>query len=558
MKKRIYAYMLICSFLCITVITLLLSFVFYELVSKNEQKEIQTNAIYIAGMLDLQNDKAKYLVQTPQQESYRITLVDEGGKVLFDNYMDISSMDNHAQRPEIEQAVRQNTGEYKRFSGSLDTETYYYAIKLADGKILRLAKTTESISSIFFSALPALAFAVFLALAVCFMVSKRLTKKIIQPINALQLDNENTEVYEEISPLINKINEQKMQISAQMSELEKRADTIQSIIQNMHEGLVFIDTEANILAINQSAITLLQAEKSDYIGKSILLLTREPEIIENIKKSLSGSKKSFAIAIRGRNLDIYTSPVLAGADSIGCIAILVDATEKALAEKMRREFSANVSHELKTPLTSILGFSEIIENGMAQKDDITDFAGRIKSEVVRLISLIENIIKISEFDEKEKIKNFTVFDLRALAEETVQTLALSAQDKSVNISLSGDRFDITADRTMMSELLSNLIENAIKYNKPNGSVEVDLLKSDDHIKITVKDTGIGIADEHLYRVFERFYRADPSRSKKTGGSGLGLSIVKHIAQYHGGDVQIKSIINEGTSVIVELENIITT
>lgn len=554
MKKRIYKNMLLCSFLCITVITLLLSFVFYGLLSRQMSEEVKTAAQNIAGTLSLQAAPQVYLTTiTFPPKSARVTLIDEKGEVLYDSYKKTGELDNHAQRPEVKQALLQGEGEYKRFSDSLDKETYYYAVKLSDGDIIRLAKTTDTITDIFFSALPAIFFSTLLTIIICLFISKRLTQKIVAPINALELEDENKDIYEELSPLVNKIAAQRKQISLQMTELEKRADTIQSIIKDMHEGLVFLDTNANILSINQSAVKLFGETAHNYVGENILQLTRNPDIMDNVKKALQGEKSNLALTLNEHKLDTFINPVLSEEQLIGAILIFLDVTDKALSEKMRREFSANVSHELKTPLTSILGFSEMIENGMAQQGDVEKFAGKIKAEVIRLIKLIENIIKLSELDENSPKRDFETFSLLALAKERVENLDYLAKEKGIEIKISDEQLDIFANKSMISELLTNLIDNAIKYNKTNGGIAIELSKNNDYTQIVVQDTGIGISQEHLKRVFERFYRIDPSRSKKTGGSGLGLSIVKHLAEYHNGCVEILSKEAEGTTVIVKIK-----
>ncbi len=553
MKKRIYLNMLIVCIICITVISLLLSFVFYELFSNELKQQLKTSATNFAKILNNQSDPQNYLssINFPSQD-YRISLIGPDGKVLYDNYKNMLELDNHKDRPEIINALSTGQGQSDRFSSSLNKQTHYYAQILSNGQIIRIAKTTDSIIGIFYSALPYIVFTIILAFIICSILSAYLTRKIINPINALQLEGGNSIVYKELEPLTNKINHQQKQIQEQIQELEGKATAIQTIIKNMKEGLIFLDKTGNIISLNDSTCKLFKKTFDECQNKNILTLTRIPAIIEQVKSALVGEKSALTQTIDNKTVEIFFSPVLDDKGITGVLVLFLDITDKAQIEKIRREFSANVSHELKTPLTTISGISEMLAKGMIKQNDIASFACKIHDQVLHLIKLIENIIKISQLDEKLIQTDFEQFDLLDLANKTAENFKQLAQKNNITLDIIGEKTNISANKMMITELLTNLIDNAIKYNKPNGSVKVEIMPNDKSITINVTDTGIGIEVEHHLRVFERFYRVDPSRSRQTGGTGLGLSIVKNIAKYHNGSVQINSTLGKGTSITVNL------
>ena len=536
-------------------LTSLLSFIFYEFFSDESKIYLQEETRLLAEILVSENDKAASLARfgLPFEDS-RITLINVSGTVIYDNYKDAKTMDNHSARPEFTQAMENGYREYRRFSDTIGEETYYYALRLDDNSVLRIAKTTQSIVLIFKSFLPWVLSAMLAVSLFVFWLSGRLTKKIMQPINTLQLDGSGIELYEELAPLVNKINEQNKQIDIQMDELKKRANTINAIIKDMQEGLIILDCEGTILAINSIVLEFWGTGHDDYIGKNILELVRDPIVIDKIKATLAGERQYIALDTDTKTIDVFCNPVLEKGEIIGANILFLDVTDKTAAERLRKEFSANVSHELKTPLTSILGYSEMLENGMAKQEDIEKFAGKIKNQVVHLKKLVDNIIKISELDENAPMSDFEMFDIISLTEDVVNDFAPLARTQDVNITVDNkyERLPVFANKTMITELMANLVDNAVKYNKTDGRVFVKFEDIDGKINIVVEDNGIGIEKDKLERVFERFYRVDPSRSKKTGGTGLGLSIVKHIAQYHGGKVSIDSTVGEGTTVTVSL------
>ncbi|MCL2495070.1 MAG: ATP-binding protein [Oscillospiraceae bacterium] len=475
---------------------------------------------------------------TTGMRTLRVTIIDEAGNVTFDNMADPAEMDNHLDRPEVAEALQKGFGESKRYSETLGETTRYYATRLADGSVLRLAITTHSASRFLTRFIPVFLLCLALAACLAFIAARRLTRRITAPINNINLDAPELTEYEELLPLMKKIAEQKREIAAQITALQGRADTIEAITGSMREGLVLVDETGIVLAANQSALNIFG--ESNMAQRNILHICRDLEFQQGVKSCLSGANAELDFARGSRMYNVFFSPG---------VILFFDVTERYDLEKQRRTFSANVSHELKTPLTTITALSEMIENGMIKEEDVQGFAGKISKQAKRLLAIIEDIIRLSEFDEGKTAKEYSSFDLYALAESIVEALRTKADEKHVAVSIAGEHLQITANRQMIDELLYNLIDNAIKYNRENGSVTIALRHEDGFTKIAVSDTGIGIPAEHQGRVFERFYMVDKSRSKATGGTGLGLSIVKHITEHHGGRVELESTEGEGTTVV---------
>ena len=477
----------------------------------------------------------------------RVSIVDETGAVIYDNMAAPETMENHLDRPEVRDALRSGSGESERYSDTLGETTRYYAMRTTDGNVLRLALTTDSMVRFMRGFIPVVLICLVLAACLSIAIARRLTKRITDPINNIDLDAPELTEYEELLPLMKKIAEQKREIAEQIIKLKNRADTLEVITGNMKEGIVLIDTTGTVLIANKSAADVF--DESDMMCKNILHICRDIEFGQSVKQCLAGMGSEIEVERGGKIYSIYFSPVRDGVELSGGVILLFDVTERYETEKQRREFSANVSHELKTPLTSISALAEMIENGMAKADDVQGFAEKISVQARRLISVIEDIIRLSEFDEGKIIREYSEFDLLELASSVTDVLREKADEKRVAVSVTGERLRVTANKRMIDELLYNLIDNAIKYNKENGEVTFTISKEGSFCKISVADTGIGISTEHHSRVFERFYRADKSRSKKTGGTGLGLSIVKHIAEHHGGKVELESTEGIGTTVV---------
>ena len=481
-------------------------------------------------------------------EALRITIIAPDGLVLFDNQVLASTLENHSDRIEFINALRTGSGESTRQSATQLTETHYFAVLLKDGCVLRLSRTTNGISGIFVSLLPVIALVAVATLLMANYLASRLTKNIITPLEEINFDDEGIVPYDELAGFARRINEQRQENDRQMTALQNRSDTINTITNNMREGLILLDDSGKVMTANRSALAVFGATEHWAPDTDILHICRDFDFQQRVKACLQGESTEMNWQNNNSYYTIYFSPVLSADEIIGGVVLLFDITEQRRAEQLRREFSANVSHELKTPLTSISAISEMISTGMAKNEDIAGFATKISEQARRLVSIIDDIIKLSEFDEDMRLRDYTGFDLRELALVVMDALKALADENDVTISLDADSLPIVADRQMIDELLYNLLENAIKYNTQSGSVTVALSKQDKLVKIAVSDTGVGIAPEHQGRVFERFYRVDPSRSKQTGGSGLGLSIVKHIAEYHGGYVELESKVNQGTTI----------
>ena len=544
-------------FLAITGVVLATAFstgVYYDYFSRNTMIELREDTVLLAGLAGRSGDEIAFfqsLSLTPMDHQF--TLMDAGGQTILENGPLTMQAAKDSPGPEFWGAITNGQGTDRQLSHIIH-ETYYHAVQLDSGNILRLAITTDSLwglCSSFFSLFILLALAIAI---LCYTLSRRLTDQIAESINSISLKEEVTESFDEVSPLLSKIGRQKRQMDDQVNIMEDRLKTIQAITEDMREGLILLNSDGIILTANTSALHLLGDASQQYAGRHILQLTRDMTIINNVKEAFTGQSGSAVLTFDYKTVEAFINPV-SGKDNVnGAILLFLDVTEKANAEQIRREFSANVSHELKTPLTSILGYSEIINSGMGKSEDIADFTAKINTEVKRLITLVNDIIKLSELDESTGDKQMESFNLLVLANTTVSDLAALAAEKDVTIEVTGKETEITANRNMVGELLFNLLENSIKNNRPGGSVTVCFERLGKETIIQVKDTGIGIAREHIDRVFERFYQVDKSRSKKTGGTGLGLSIVKHVAQYHNGHASIESEAGKGTTVTAVLKS----
>ena len=544
MKKRIFSSMFTLAILSLLVCSVALCAVFYMQLSASVQGEVRERAAMLRGVIPAESYEALAI------SDMRLTVVAPDGTVLYDDDQNATALPNHADREEISEALRLGVGESRRFSDTLGQETYYYAIRLEDGSFLRLAKTMNSILGMFWGAIPIVSVVVLAMLAIGYFLAGRLTKRIVDPINKVDLETKLTAPYDELTPFVRTILQQRKHIAQQITDLQNRSDTIAAIMDSMSEGVILVDRQGMILSINKSASDIFATPHS-VCGKSILEILRDLELNEAMQSALSGVRGEMNLLHGEKTFRVYFSPVT---DS-GAIILFLDITEKSMAEKLRREFSANVSHELKTPLTTIYGNVEMLENGMVKEADQEQFYAKIKDEAARLIDLIEDIIMLSQLDENGGGIGMETVDLAAVAAEVVQSLASKASKQNVEVSVSGGGL-LSANDSQITELFYNLIENAIKYNKLGGRVKVEIAVAQNRARITVTDTGIGIPPESQSRVFERFYRVDKSRSKKTGGTGLGLAIVKHIVATYGGSIELKSGVDKGTTIAVLLNEMI--
>ncbi len=552
MNKKIFrsSLLTVCLVLAATIALIMgLLFHFFE---KQIQKELANEAGFLAHALE--NEGAGYFDSFDNKNNRlagnnRITWIDENGTVLFDSRADVSELDNHADRDEIKTAMKEGKGMSTRYSKTLTEKTVNYAIRLSDGSILRVSTEQYTVVTILMGMLQPILFIMFVALILTLVLSARVSKAIIEPINKLDLEiPENNDTYEELTPLLRKIADQKETIGEQLADARKKQKEFNLITENMSEGFLVIDADANLLTYNSAALNLL--EITPPADRSVLLFCRAKEFRGVISDVLSGIKAENTMVREERSYSLIANPVYEKESVIGAVVVILDITEREKGDMLRREFTANVSHELKTPLTSISGFAELMKAGDVLENDVTDFSKSIYDEAQRLITLVNDIIKISELDGQSIPYEKETVDLYELSKEVIGRLEKEADKKNITFHLIGGRAEIIGVHKILEEMLYNLCDNAIKYNKENGTVDVLVNQTGDGVNVIVRDTGIGIPISHQDRVFERFYRVDKSHSKKVGGTGLGLAIVKHGALYHHAKLSLESTVDVGTVVTI--------
>ena len=557
MNKKIFrsSLLTVCLVLAATIALIMgLLFHFFE---KQIQKELANEAGFLAHALE--NEGAGYFDSFDNKNNRlagnnRITWIDENGTVLFDSRADVSELDNHADRDEIKTAMKEGKGMSTRYSKTLTEKTVNYAIRLSDGSILRVSTEQYTVVTILMGMLQPILFIMFVALILTLVLSARVSKAIIEPINKLDLEiPENNDTYEELTPLLRKIADQKETIGEQLADARKKQKEFNLITENMSEGFLVIDADANLLTYNSAALNLL--EITPPADRSVLLFCRAKEFRGVISDVLSGIKAENTMVREERSYSLIANPVYEKESVIGAVVVILDITEREKRDMLRREFTANVSHELKTPLTSISGFAELMKAGDVLENDVTDFSKSIYDEAQRLITLVNDIIKISELDGQSIPYEKETVDLYELSKEVIGRLEKEADKKNITFHLIGGRAEIIGVHKILEEMLYNLCDNAIKYNKENGTVDVLVNQTGDGVNVIVRDTGIGIPISHQDRVFERFYRVDKSHSKKVGGTGLGLAIVKHGALYHHAKLSLESTVDVGTVVTLSLIHI---
>ncbi|MCB6367061.1 PAS domain S-box protein [Intestinibacillus massiliensis] len=554
MRKRIFRSMCLLALTAVILTSVLVSAMVYARSFTEMKTQVQREAALISVGLSHGGEDYLGALQIDYGDDFRITRIRRDGMVLFDSDAEPGRMENHLSRPEVQAVLSgQWSGEAVRRSETMDTKTYYYALALADGTVLRLASTMRSAFGAVLSVAPLMVFIAVVVLLLTLLLARRMANLIIGPLNALDLEHpERDGAYEELSPLLSRIAQQNRSIGRQMRQLTARQEEFRLLSENMSEGLLLLDRNAAILTINNSAQALLGGDADrDYASQHFLQLSRDLQLQKLIEKALGGDRAEDTLPFRGRQYQVIASPVTADETIRGALLLFLDVTERQQAEQMRREFSANVSHELKTPLTSISGYAEMLAGGMVRDGDIKMFAGRIYSEAGRLLALIQDIIKLSRLDEGTAQEQAEPVDLYEVAKQVVERLALPAAERQVAVTVEGEPTVVLGAPAMLDELMFNLCDNAVKYNKAGGSVTVSARPTRDGACLAVRDTGIGIPHGLTERVFERFYRVDKSRSKDTGGTGLGLSIVKHIAQIHGAQVSIESKEQVGTCIRVK-------
>ncbi len=549
MTKRIFKNTMLIVFTVVILCSVCIMAEVYGYYNKELSEKMTEEAEYLCAGVELNG--IEYL-ETMGETKIRITWVDADGSVLYDNRADVNNMDNHGDREEIKKAITSSVGNSIRYSNTISEKTIYHAVRLEDGTVLRVAHTQKSVFVIILNMIIPVMIIVVLALILTGFLAYRLSKQIIEPLERIDLDNpREEEVYDEMSPFIRKIKHQSNEIKDTMDALSAQKREFELITKNMQEGFIVIDKEGKILSHNKSALILFGV-KHPVENKHVMILDRDSEFNEAVDLGLSGIHNERVISVGEKYYNIYVNPVFEKDMVAGAVIIATDVTEKEERENLRREFSANVSHELKTPLTAISGTAEIIKNGIVEPKDIPQFAGNIYEEAKRLINLVEDIIKVSKLDEGNVGPEKEKFDLYQLAGEVMKRLEPAAEKNGISIDLKGRTVNISGIKSVVDEMVYNLCDNAVKYNKKDGMITIHVGERDNGRGfITISDTGIGIEKEQQERIFERFYRVDKSHSKSIGGTGLGLSIVKHGAKLHDAVIKIDSEINRGTSISIE-------
>ena len=484
-----------------------------------------------------------------ESDQYRITWLRADGAVLYDTRADAESMENHAQRQEVQQALATGEGESSRYSATLLQKTVYYAKRLPDGTVLRLSAIRVTTGVLVLNMLQPILLVLAVALILSGVLASRLARRITEPLNRLDLEHPlDNDTYEELAPLLRRMEHQRRQIDRQMDELRRRSEEFEQITGSMSEGLVLLDEAGVILSINPAARRLLDAAEN-CVGQDLLTVDRDVALSDALRQAAEQGHSEFRGQRNGREYQFDVTRIQSEGRTAGTVLLVFDVTERAFAERNRREFTANVSHELKTPLQGIIGSAELLENGLVKQEDVPRFTGHIRSEAQRLVTLIGDIIRLSQLDEGETMPAEPV-ELLALAREAAESLQGAAAARHVTITVEGEPVELTGVRRLLHEIVFNLCDNAIKYNTDGGRVQVTVTKENETAAVTVRDTGIGIPPDQQDRVFERFYRVDKSHSKASGGTGLGLSIVKHAVQYHHGAIHLQSEVGKGPEIRV--------
>ena len=547
MKKRFFRYLLGIALLTLFLSTVASMFVFYSGYAKRSNEDLRNIVMTMGESLNKYEDDIAYLEGlTNKKLDFRITLIREDGEVLYDSKKDVKLLPSHKDRPEVIEAKKLGYAQVERYSNTLSKDLYYVSLRLDDGNMIRISREMDNLIGAFTKVLPLdilMSLAIFV---VATFVSSSLTKKTFDPLNNLEEDliNIDTNIFPEISPFINRIKNQKLTIDENYKEIARERDTINTILKNMRESLVIVDENKNLLTVNDSAREIFNS-KRDILGENIINLIRDEEILKMADEALEGKSTEAITRIGNRDYKCYVNPVFEDKRVRGLLILFIDETEEIRALRLREEFSSNVSHELKTPLTSISGFSELLVNNLVEDKDKEGFYKLIYNDSKRLLSLVEDIMKISGLEnagdyDKEEV------DLREIISEILKGYEGLIEEKNIKVNFEGDG-SLFENRTMIWELFSNLINNGLKYNKEGGRLDIKISEEEENYKVLIADTGIGIPQEDLARIFERFYRVDKSRSRRVGGTGLGLSIVKHILQNIDGKVKIYSQLGKGTT-----------
>ena len=548
MTKKIFHSILLVAGTVLLASLLVIMGCLYEYFGSVEKKQLR-DELELAAVAVKENG-TEYLSQL-SSERYRLTWIENDGTVLYDTVTDAESLENHADRVEVKQALEYGEGESTRYSSTLLQKTMYCAERLADGSVLRISMSRATAGVLLVGMGQPILVVLIVALILSSVLAKSLSHRIVQPLNKLDLEHPlENDAYEELAPLLGRINRQHLQIDEQMDELQRQQTEFSQITSSMREGLVLLDEKEHVLSINPAAEKLFGTDES-CVGQDFLTIDRSHDMSLAIERVMDEGHSEARVERGGRIWQFDVSRIGASGAAVGAVLLAFDITERETAEQTRREFTANVSHELKTPLQGIIGSAELLENGMVKQEDVPRFVGHIRKEAQRLVTLIGDIIRLSQLDEGDEMPRETV-DLLTLSQEAADDLKTAAAEKHIAIAVEGGSETIGGVRRLLYEVIYNLCDNAIKYNVEGGSVKVSVGERDGKAFVSVADTGIGIAPEHQSRIFERFYRVDKSHSKASGGTGLGLSIVKHAVQYHHGTVELHSEEGKGTTICILL------
>ena len=548
MTKKIFHSILLVAGAVLLASLLVIMGCLYEYFGSVEKKQLRDELELASAAVER---SGKEYLSGISSDRYRLTWIARDGTVLYDTVTDAESLENHADREEVRQAFTNGEGESTRYSSTLLQKTMYSAHKLRDGSVLRISISRATAGVLLVGMVQPILVVVIVAFILSAVLAKSLSRRIVRPLNELDLEHPlENDAYEELSPLLGRINRQHRQIDEQMMELERQKMEFSQITGSMREGLVLLDEKERVLSINPAAYKLFDADERS-VGQDFLTIDRSHDIRQAIVEAMTQGHGEARAERGGCVWQFDVSRIVSGDTAVGAVLLAFDITDRETAEQNRREFTANVSHELKTPLQGIIGSAELLENGMVQPDDVPRFVGHIRKEAQRLVTLIGDIIRLSQLDEGDEMPRETV-DLLTLSQETASDLQAAAEQKNVSLFVEGESMRVNGVRRLLYEVIYNLCDNAIKYNVEGGSVKVSVGTEGGKAVVSVADTGIGIAPEHQSRIFERFYRVDKSHSKASGGTGLGLSIVKHAVQYHHGTVELKSEEGKGTTIRVLL------
>lgn len=550
MRKKIFQAMMAAAGSVLLASLIIILGCLYDYFDGLQEKQMQDELTLAAAAIE-ESGQAYLDDLNLESKTFRLTWIDAQGNVLYDTKADGSSMENHADREEFQQAIKNGCGESSRYSSTLMEKTLYRAQRLADGSVLRISVSRATSGVLVLGMLQPILLVLIVALVLSALLSKRIARWVVAPLENLDLEHPlENDTYEELAPLLGRINQQRRQIDLQLAKLQRGNDEFTQVTGSMKEGLILLNERSQVLSINPMAQRLFETDER-CVGEDFLTVERSPEVSAAIQTALQSGYCELQLPRGEQTYQLDISAISSGGAVIGAVILVFDITESMRAEQSRREFTANVSHELKTPLQSIMGSAELIENGLVAEDDMPRFVGHIRTEAARLVSLIEDIIRLSQLDEGSELP-FEVCDLAEIARETTESLADAADQRKISLTFSGEPLGLFSVKRLLAEICYNLCDNAIKYNREGGQVMVSVSRVGEEAVLAVKDTGIGIPPEHQERVFERFYRVDKSHSKESGGTGLGLSIVKHAVQDLGGRIELDSTPGEGTEIKVYL------